>query len=312
MTHRSFSCTRRRLLQAVGGLIVPILLPRLSISMPADKLIRHRIPTSGETIPAVGMGSWLTFGIDPDDSAARNRRVKVLRTFFELGGELIDSSPMYGTSEENIGYCLKQLDNDQNLFAATKVWTHGWRAGVRQMERSRLLWGVDRFDLMQVHNLLDWQTHLATLKSWKEAGKIRYLGITTSHGRRHEELEAIMRNEPLDFVQFTYNVMDRDAEQRLLPLAADRGIAVIVNRPFQRGGLFEAFQQHPLPDWAEEIDCRNWAQYFLKFVISHPAVTCAIPATSQVEHMRQNMMACYGRLPDQQLRKRMLDYLVQL
>jgi diketogulonate reductase-like aldo/keto reductase len=180
------------------------------------------------------------------------------------------------------------------------------------MERSRLLWGVEQFDLMQVHNLLDWETHLATLKEWKADGRIRYLGVTTSHGRRHAELESIMQKEPLDFVQLTYNLVDREAEQRLLPLAAERGIAVLANRPFQGGGLFRRFGNRSLPEWAGEIDCENWAQFFLKFVISHPAVTCAIPATSQVAHMRENMGAAYGQLPDPAMRRRMLDYVNSL
>lgn len=312
MKHRTFSRSRRRLLQAMASLAMPLSISPWSLALPADKKLLRRIPASGEMIPAVGMGSWLTFGIDPDNLAARNVRVEILRTFFAMGGELIDSSPMYGTAEKIIGYGLKQIENDQNLFSATKVWTHGWRAGIRQMERSRLLWGVERFDLMQIHNLLDWQTHLATLRGWKDEGKIRYLGITTSHGRRHEELERIMRNEPLDFVQFTYNMLDREAEQILLPLAAERGIAVIINRPFQRGGLFDAFQHQPLPEWTTEIDCDNWAQFFLKFIISHPAVTCAIPATSRVAHMRENMGACYGRVPDAAMRRRMLRYVESL
>jgi diketogulonate reductase-like aldo/keto reductase len=229
-----------------------------------------------------------------------------------MGGQLIDSSPMYGSSEQVIGKAMEQLGRPAGLFAATKVWTSGWQAGIRQMERSRLLWGVEQFDLMQVHNLLDWQTHLATLKEWKADGRIRYLGVTTSHGRRHAELESIMQKEPLDFVQLTYNLVDREVEQRLLPLAAERGIAVLANRPFQGGGLFSRFRNRPLPEWADEIDCQNWAQFFLKFVISHPAVTCAIPATSQVAHMRENMGAAYGHLPEPAMRRRMLEYVNSL
>lgn len=302
--------TRRRFVQtlAAGGL--SLLLP-LSLRA-SEKIIRRPVPRTGERIPAIGMGTWLTFGIEPDDGAALETRRQILQTFFAQGGRLIDSSPMYGTAEKVVGECLARLDKTDSVFSATKVWTSGWRAGVRQMERSRALWGVEHFDLMQVHNLLDWQTHLATLREWKEAGRIRYLGVTTSHGRRHAELEKIMQTEPLDFVQFTYNVLDREAEERLLPLARERGIAVLINRPFQGGGLFRRFAQHPLPDWASSIDCANWAQFFLKFIISHPAVTCAIPATSKVAHMQENMGAGYGRLPDAALRRRMLDYISRL
>lgn len=302
---RYFSLSRRRLLQL--ALALTLSLPRIGWTDKPQKILRT-IPASGESLPAIGMGTWLTFGIDPDDRAALRTRTAILKTFFELGGEVIDSSPMYGSAEEVLGYCLKKLEWTPALFAATKVWTHGWRAGVRQMERSRLLWELERFDLMQVHNLLDWETHLVTLKEWKAAGRIRYLGVTTSHGRRHAELARIMETEPLDFVQLTYNLLDREAEQRLLPLAQERGIAVLVNRPFQGGGLFSRLASHPLPDWASTIDCENWAQFFLKFIISHPAVTCAIPATSKVAHMRENMGACYGRLPDTTLRRRMSEY----
>lgn len=269
----------------------------------------RRIPKTGEQLPAIGMGSWLTFGVG-DDPVARAQRVEVVRAFFAGGGRLIDSSPMYGTSEAVIGYCLQQLHAEAKVFAATKVWTMGWQAGVRQMRRSRLLWGIKRFDLIQIHNLLDWRTHLETLKSWKQQGKTRYIGVTTSHGRRHRELEQIMaKEEAIDFVQFTYNLVDREAEQRLLPLAAERKLAVIINRPFQGGELFDHVTGHPLPDWATEIDCRNWAQFFLKFIISHPGVTCTIPATSRVDHMRENMGSLRGRLPDSAMRHKMQAYL---
>jgi diketogulonate reductase-like aldo/keto reductase len=272
-----------------------------------NEVIQRRIPSSGEALPVIGMGSWLTFDVAGDD-AEMAKRVQVLREFFARGGALIDSSPMYGSSEEVIGYCLSRLQNVQQLFSATKVWTPGRRLGINQMKLSQKLWGVPRFDLMQIHNMLDWQTHLHTLRQGKADGRIRYIGITTSHGRRHAELEKVLRRESFDFVQFTYNILDREAEQRLLPLARDRGIAVIVNRPFQRGGLFDRFAHKALPAWAGEFDCRNWAQFFLKFIISHPAVTCAIPATTRVDHMRENMGACYGPLPDARMRRRMSDY----
>jgi len=219
---------------------------------------------------------------------------------------------MYMSSQEVIGYCLAQIANKDSLFAATKVWTPGKSMGIGQMQGSQNLWGVDRFDLLQIHNMVDWETHLETLLEWKQQGRVRYVGITTSHGRRHDDMEEVMKTQPFDFVQFTYNMLDREAEERLLPLAAERGIAVIVNRPFRRGDLIERFGSEPLPEWAGEIGCTNWAQFLLKFVVSHPAVTCAIPATSRVDHMQENMGAAYGLLPDATLRTRMLDYVESL
>jgi diketogulonate reductase-like aldo/keto reductase len=214
---------------------------------------------------------------------------------------------MYGDAEETIGQLLKETRHEA-LFAATKVWTDGRQAGIEQMERSRRLWGVPRFDLMQIHNLRDWRVHLATLKEWKAAGKVRYVGITTSHGRMHDELEQALAKERFDFVQLSYNLEDREVERRLLPLAQERGVAVLVNRPFQRGGLFDKVRGKPLPEWTEEIDVASWGQYFLKFAVSHPAVTCAIPATSKVKHMEDNMAAGHGRLPDAATRDRMVRF----
>ena len=269
------------------------------------------IPKTGEPLPVIGMGSWITFNVGRD-SALRAERVKVLQAFFDDGGAIIDSSPMYGSSEEVIGYCLGRVTGKPSLFSATKVWTLSKWLGIKQMETSEALWGTDRFDLMQIHNLLDWEAHMETLVEWKAQGRIRYIGVTTSHGRRHEDLEELMTHQPLDFVQFTYNVLDREAEQRLLPLAAERGLAVIINRPFRRGALFDLFESKALPPWANEFDCANWAQFFLKYIVSHPAVTCAIPATSRVEHMRENMGAGFGQLPDPDMRQRMIRYLEDL
>lgn len=283
------------------------------LAAPASTALSKRhtrsIPSSGERIPAVGLGSWLTFSIDINDSDAMEKRVAIMREFLKRGGGVLDSSPMYGVAQKVIGRCLKQIENHQGLFSATKVWTHGNREGSLQMEESFSLWGLQRLDLMQVHNLLDWKTHLPTLYVMKKEDQIRNVGVTTSHGRRHEQLLDIMRTQSLDFVQFTYNMLDREAEDYLLPMAADKGIAVIINRPFRGGGLFKAFAQHPLPSWASDIDCENWAQFFLKFVISHPAVTCAIPATSQLAHLKENMGAAYGRLPEAAMRKEMVKYI---
>ena len=225
---------------------------------------------------------------------------------------MIDSSPMYCSSEAVIGYCLARIENTRSLFSATKVWTPLKWFGPGQMAESRELWGVERFDLMQIHNMLSWEGHLETLLEDKESGRIRYVGITTSHGRRHDAFEKAMAAQPLDFVQFTYNVLDREAEARLLPLAAERGQAILINRPFRQKQLFRMLGHHPLPEWAGEIGCANWAQFFLKFIVSHPAVTCAIPATSRVDHMAENMGALYGPLPDQAMRERMVRYLESL
>lgn len=262
---------------------------------------------AGVSMPVIGMGSWLTFDVGRN-KRLRKARTRVLEAFFEAGGGMIDSSPMYGTSEEVIGHALRNLPPQKTLFSATKVWTVSKWLGIRQMETSQSLWGIKRFDLMQIHNMLDWEAHMETLTDWKAGGRIRLIGITTSHGRRHAAFAKVMENQPFDFVQFTYNIEDREAEKRLLPLAQERGLGVIINRPFQRGGLFDRVKGKPLPGWSGEIDCSTWAQFFLKFIVSHPAVTCAIPATSRVDHMQENMAAGITPMPDAAMRKRMTDY----
>ena len=264
------------------------------------------VAASGEKIPVVGLGTWITFDVGAADSPRRRARGAILQAFFASGGRLVDSSPMYGSSEEVIGAELARSPAAP-LFAATKVWTVGGLAGRSQMEHSRGLWRLPRFDLMQVHNLLDWETHWPTLKAWKSEGRLRHIGMTTSHGRRHDDLERLLRSERLDFVQVTYNLNDREAERVLLPLAAERGAAVIVNRPFDGGNLFGAKTAKPLPGWAAEIGCRSWAEAFLKWIAAHPAVTCAIPATSQLAHLQENMRALSGPLPDDRLRRRIAD-----
>jgi len=305
-----FRVNRREFMKRLGGVAGLAALARAGLTQTRE-VITRRIPATGEQLAAIGMGSWLTFDVG-ENSRARAGLRTVLEAFFDHGGALIDSSPMYGSSERVIGDLLRQVSGKEALFAATKVWTPGRWLGIKQMQRSQELWGVERFDLMQIHNLLDWETHLETLKTWKAEGRVRYIGVTTSHGRRHEEMEQAMLREPFDFVQFTYNVVDRDAEQRLLPLAQERGMAVIINRPFQRGALFERADGQPLPPWAVEFDCDSWAQFFLKFIISHPGVTCAIPATSKPDHMVQNMGASVGRLPDAAMRQRMIEYFTAL
>ncbi len=301
--------TRRGLMRLAGSAMLAGVAPRSWARAPA--LLQRTVPSSGESIPSLGMGTWITFNVG-NSMPLRLQRLDVMRAFLELGGGMIDSSPMYGSAQDVIGFCLGRLEAPSAMLSATKVWTRGRDDGIAQMERSMRRWGVDTIDVMQVHNLVDWRTHLDTLADWKAAGRIRYVGITTSHGMRHDAFEDIMRSRHLDFVQFTYNVLDRRAEARLLPLAADRGIGVIVNRPFQGGRLFDKLAHRPLPDFAGEIDCETWAAFFLKFVISHPAVTCAIPATSRVDHMGENMRAGVGRQPDAPLRRRMVDYVSTL
>ena len=267
-------------------------------------ILTRPIPSTGEALPVVGLGSWITFNVG-DDPVARDACAEVMRNFVEAGGRTIDSSPMYGSSQQVIGYGLRKTGLGARVFAADKVWTAGSR-GREQIEESRRNWQVKRFDLIQVHNLLNWQQHLPTLFAMKAAGEVRYVGITTSEGRRHGEIEQLMRRHPLDFVQVTYNPVDRDAEERILPLARERGIAVIINRPFREGALVRALARRPLPPWASEIGCTRWAQIVLKFIVSHPAVTCAIPATTRVDHVRENMNAARGALPDASMRQRIV------
>lgn len=293
---------RRRWLQHHATTALALGLPRWAVAAPEP--ITRAVPSSGERLPVVGLGSWITFNVGTD-RVAREQCADVVQAFFAAGGRLIDSSPMYGSSQPVIGHALARLRYPAALFSAEKVWTSDVAGGAAQMEASRAFWGVPRFDLMQVHNLLAWAGHLPRLLAMKTEGRLRYVGITTSEGRRHAELEQVMRSQPIDFVQLSYNLLDREVEQRLLPLAQQRGIAVIVNRPFREGALLQALRRHRLPGWAAELGCDGWAQVALKFVVSHPAVTCAIPATSQVAHVRQNMGAATGPLPDAALRARM-------
>lgn len=302
---------RRLFLKHTVGLAVAALGWPGLLNSSEQEGIKKPIPKTGEKLPVIGMGTSRTFDI-AGDSALRRQLAEVLQVFFDRGGAVIDSSPMYGSAEQVTGDLLQAVNNKQSLFAATKVWTRGKQDGIRQMQRSSRRMGVKVFDLMQIHNLLDWRIHLETLKSWKAEGKVRYIGITTSHGRFHDELEVILENEPLDFVQFSYNILNRTAEDRLLPIAEDRGIATLINRPYARGELFRVAKGKPLPDWAADMDVTTWGQFFLKFVVSHPAVTCAIPATSKPHHMLDNMGAGFGRLPDHAMRRRMVEYIQNL
>jgi len=302
---------RRRFLKQSAGLTAAALSWPALLSASEQKLIKKTIPKTGERLPVIGMGTSRTFDVG-NDQALRSQLAEVLQLFFDHGGAVIDSSPMYGNAEQVTGDLLKTIKNKQALFAATKVWTWGKEEGIKQMQQSSQRMGVKVFDLMQIHNLRDWQVHLETLKAWKAEGKVRYIGITTSHGRFHDELETVLEKEPFDFVQFSYNILNRTVEHRLLPIARERGIATLINRPFARGDLFRLVKGQALPDWASEADIKSWGQFFLKFVVSHPDVTCAIPATSKPRHMLDNMAAGYGRLPDAALRERMFAHISAL
>lgn len=269
------------------------------------------IPSSGEMLPAVGLGTWRTFDAGPTP-AEREPLGEVLGQFVALGGRVVDSSPMYGAAETVVGDLAAQLDLAGSLFVATKVWTSGRQAGEEQMERSRRRFRVARLDLLQVHNLRDWRTHLRTLREWKESGRVRYLGITHYTASAHDELGRIMRSEPLDFVQLNYSLAEPGAGQQLLPLAADLGIAVLVNRPYAEGAMFRRVRGRSLPPWAADLDCASWGQFFLKWILGHPAVTCVIPATSRPAHLTDNMGAGRGALPDAAARARMAAHFATL
>ena len=300
--------TRRRLLCALAA---GILQPQAAISMTQVQTTHKRpIPRSGKLLPIVGVGTYQTFDVG-DDPAARAELREVLRLLAQAGGGMIDSSPMYGSAESVAGDLTAELGNRKSLFLATKVWTSGRDAGIRQMQESLRLMRTDVMDLMQVHNLLDVDTHLQTLRDWKSAGKIRYLGITHYHAGAYGQLERLVKTRAYDFVQFNYSMAEREAEARLLSVCADSGTAVIVNRPFAQASLFGRIKGKPLPPWAAEFDCASWAQFFLKYLLGHPAVTCVIPGTRRVSHLMDNLQAGSGRLPDAATRKRMVEYHAQ-
>ena len=267
-------------------------------------MLARPIPKSGELLPVIGIGTWENFDVDPK-STQREELRQVLTEFFAAGGRVIDSSPMYGKAEGLVGSLLAAMPGVPKPFLATKVWTSGRREGAAQMERSLKLLGSPRIDLMQVHNLLDWRVHLATLEAWKVEGRLHHMGITHYTPTAHGELESVMRAAPWDFVQLDYSLEDRAAEARLLPLAAERGMAVIVNRPFGGGGLIRRLRKQPLPDWATEAGCGSWAALLLKFILAHPAVTCVIPGTGDPVHLREILEAGDGELPDAAMLKRM-------
>jgi len=277
----------------------------------ANSIIQKPIPKTGESLPVIGLGTWQTFDVGAAQSA-RDPLKEVLREFVRLGGSVIDSSPMYGKSESVTGDLAAELGLQKQLFLATKVWTSGRDAGIRQMEESFRRLRTQRMDLMQVHNLVDYRTHLSTLRRWKEQGKVRYIGVTHYTASAYDELARVLAAEDLDFVQLNYSITEREAERRLLSLAAEKRLAVLANRPLAAGELFRRVRGKSLPAWSKEIGCTSWAQFFLKFAISHPAVTCAIPATGNVEHLVDNMQAALEPLPDAKARERMARYFAEL
>lgn len=291
---------RARLIRAGIAAAVAACLPSATRAQaPVNKaniLSTRPIPASGEALPIVGCGTYIGFDVAPG-SEAYQRLPGVLSTLFDSGGAVLDSSPMYGRSEQTTGELLAASHTRTKAFLATKVWTRGRQAGIAQMEQSMRLLKTDKIDLMQIHNLLDWRTHLTTLREWKAQGRIRYIGVTHYTASAYDELEAVMRAEKLDFLQINYSMDERDAEKRILPLAAERGMAVLINRPFGGGGLLGRLRGKPLPPWARDIGAESWAQLLLKFILSQPAVTCAIPGTARAEHMLDNVRAGMGTMP---------------
>lgn len=300
--------TRRDFLQLVLAGVAASALPPRRAAGQARKMNTRPIPKSGEQVPVIGLGTWNTFDVG---GSAEDRKplAEVLRRFFAAGGRVIDSSPMYGRAEEVVGDLVAEVGAAGTPFLATKVWTRGERAGVEQMERSFQRMRTARMDLMQVHNLVDWETQLATLREWKQAGRIRYLGVTHYSFGELDTLEKIVRQEQVDFVQLPYSLARREAEKRLLPAARDSQTAVLVMRPFEEGELFDRVKGRALPSWAADFDCTSWAQFFLKFILGHPAVTCPIPATSKPAHLDDNVQAGFGRLPDEAARRKMVQVL---
>jgi aryl-alcohol dehydrogenase-like predicted oxidoreductase len=296
--------TRRAFLGTAGAVLGALLMPGASRGA---GLLERRIPKTGEALPAVGLGTWQVFDVAGDPRELAQAK-ETLRVFVEGGGRVVDSSPMYGSAEQVTGQLAAELGARPKLFVATKVWTSGRQAGIRQMEESMRRLGVERLDLMQVHNLVDARTHLATLREWKAAGRIRYLGITHHHAGAHADLEQLVKNGDIDFVQVNYSLAEPEAERRLLGAAAAAATAVIVNRPFAEGAMFRRVRDRALPDWAREAGCASWAQLFLKWILGHPAVTCVIPGTRNPRHVADNLGALAGPLPDAALRRRMAEH----
>ena len=306
--------TRRQSFKLIGATLAAVTLPTASLLADKGEMRQKAFAGTDKKLPVIGMGTWRTFNVG-NDPQLLDARTEVVKAFFDHGGGLIDSSPMYGSAPDVMGYALQQLGTPESLFATEKVWSPAGGSTREQVAELKERWKVEHFDLVQVHNLTDWREHLAALQEMKAEGAIRHVGITTSHGRRHGEIEQIMTSEDIDFVQLTYNITHREAENRLLPLAEERGISVIANRPYDGGSLIKNLKRRdvPLPEWAnEECGCTTWADFLLKFIVSHPAITCAIPATTQVEHMRENMRAGHSPMPSPDARQRMTDYIESL
>jgi diketogulonate reductase-like aldo/keto reductase len=304
--------TRREAAKMIGGTAATLILPvSAQEKSESSTMLMRMIPSSSEKLPVIGLGTWRAFdvGLTAD---IRRQLEDVLSLFVKVGGRLIDSSPMYGRSEQVIGDLTSTLRIRDKLFLATKVWTRGKENGIKSMERSMALLRTNRIDLMQVHNLVDVNTQLATLREWKKEGRIRYIGITHYESGALSEIEKLMRTENFDFLQINYSLMEPEAEQSVLPLAQERGVAVIANRPFGAGDLFSKVRSKPLPDWVAEFDCRSWAQFFLKWIIANPAITYAIPATDKPDHLEDNMHGGIGRLPDAAMRRRMTEFVSSL
>jgi diketogulonate reductase-like aldo/keto reductase len=278
-----------------------------AFAAPTSRMRTRAIPSSGKQIPVVGLGTWQQFDVS-SDPAYLNPLKKVLRTLFKFGGSVIDTSPMYGRAEQVLGKLLTSLGKRKEAFITTKVWTSGRENGIQQMKNSMNKLNVRTLDLIQVHNLVDWKTHLDTLNRWKKSGKIRYTGVTHYTQSAFNELETVLKSRDIDFIQLPYSISFRAAENRLLPLAQDQDTAVIINRPFEAGSLFRKVRGESLPEWSSSIGCKTWAQYFLKYILGHSAVTCVIPGTSNPQHMLDNVRAGTGAMPSDQKRKRMLEY----
>ena len=304
--------TRRDMIKLSAGASAALALGRLPAYAQDTSTLRKRpIPSTGELIPVVGLGTARTFNVGAAEEERAPLR-EVLKTFVDMGGTLLDTAEAYDNSEAVSGDLAKDLGVTDKLFIATKVGAEEKDAGIAEMENSLRVLHRSTIDLMQIHNLRGWQTQLATLREWKAAGRVRYTGITTSNSRQYDDFAAVMEKEELDFIQVNYSLAQRQAEERILPLAADRGMAVLINLPYGRGRLFQAVEGQELPEWAAEFDAESWGQFFLKYIISHPAVTCPIPATTKAHHARDNMGAAYGRLPDDATRKKMVEFFTAL
>ena len=269
-------------------------------------ILQRTIPSTGEKLPAVGVGTWQTFNVGHSE-AERKPLKEVLQKMIETGSTVIDSSPMYGSSENVVGDLSTEAGVNDKLFIATKVWTTGVAEGINQMNESFIFLKRKKIDLMQIHNIVDWQTHLKTLRKWKEEGKIRYIGLTHYTDTSHDTLISILKNNPVDFIQINYNLLDRHAEEKLLPYAQEKKVAVLINRPFEEGALFSRVKGKTVPAWAREFDCASWGQFFLKFILANPAVTCVIPGTSKVTHLQDNIQAGIGKLPTAEHKRKMIE-----